>query len=167
VDRDLNEREDAYEWEPQGFQAPGGGPICAQDEGCVDLISGGAGSFGSSLLSTDESGRDAYFFTRDKLVEQDENGNTVKIYDAREGGGFPFAPPPVQCKASDECHGRGSTEPGPPEINTFANKPGGNSTNVHCKRGFVERQERCVRKHKKHREHHKRHRRKQRGQHHG
>ena len=43
----------------------------------------------------------------------------MKIYDARENGGFLFDPPTQPCKASDECHGAGTEAPGPPNINTF------------------------------------------------
>ena len=32
----------------------------------------------------------------------------MRIYDAREGGGFFHIPAPPQCRASDECHGPGS-----------------------------------------------------------
>ena len=108
VDRDLNEKEDAYEWEPEGFEGVGADRNATRPAAASNLISGGVGSFGSSLLGVSSHGVDAYFFTRDKLVEQDENGNTMKIYDAREAGGFPYVPPLTQCKASDECHGPGT-----------------------------------------------------------
>ena len=43
----------------------------------------------------------------------------MKVYDAREDGGFLFDPPPHPCAASDECHGAGTQAPAPPNINTF------------------------------------------------
>jgi hypothetical protein len=43
----------------------------------------------------------------------------MKIYDAREGGGYLYNPPPRECVASDECHGAGSAPPPPPPINTY------------------------------------------------
>ena len=51
----------------------------------------------------------------------------MKIYDARELGGFPYSPPEIQCKASDECHGAGSQAPPPPTIKTIAGAPVGNA----------------------------------------
>jgi sugar lactone lactonase YvrE len=123
VPRDLNNRKDVYEW----------------DEGTIQLISTGASLFDSSLLGASADGTDAYFFTRDTLVPQgDENGRLVKIYDARSLGGFPFVPAPALCRASDECHGPGSSSPRAQSTGTLA----GDGGNV------------AIRKHKKHRKHH-------------
>ncbi len=146
IPRDLNEREDAYEWEPDGTEAVQGAEPCDIPGGCVDLISTGNSPFGSRLLSVSADGTDAYFFTRDKLVEQDENGNTVKIYDARSLGGFPYSPPEIQCKASDECHGAGSEAPPPPSIASEAGAPTTNSVAPMCKAGFRKSQGKCVSK---------------------
>src|SRR5262249_46370610 len=56
VDRDLNERQDAYEWkEGQG----------------IELISTGTGLLASGLLGASANGTDVYFFTRDTLVSED------------------------------------------------------------------------------------------------
>ena len=91
VDRDNDEREDVYEWEPQGFEFEHiSGTTCETVGGCVDLISSGTSAFASSLLGVSAEGTDAYFFTRDKLATQDKNGSRVRIYDARELGGFPY-----------------------------------------------------------------------------
>ena len=38
------------------------------------------------------NGTDAYFFTRDTLTPSDQNGQLVKIYDARVDGGFLVIP---------------------------------------------------------------------------
>ncbi len=143
VDRDLNEREDVYEWEPQGA-----GPkeaTCEIPAGCQDLISTGTSPYASSLLSASSDGTDAYFFTRDTLVSGDDNGSRVKIYDARAAGGFPQVPPPHQCQASDECHGPGSQEPPPPSINTLK----GTLSNLTHQSN--------QRRHKKHHHHHHHH----------
>jgi DNA-binding beta-propeller fold protein YncE len=141
--RDLDEREDAYEWE----------------NGTVQLISTGASPFASSLLGVSANGVDAYFFTHDTLVPQDENGPLVKIYDARELGGFPYIPPSPQCAASDECHGPGSPRAPLPDLHS--NTSGGAANTVPgpiCKAGFVERHGKCVMKpHKP--KHHRRRRR--------
>jgi hypothetical protein len=114
----------------------------------VELISTGFSSFASSLLSVNGSGTDAYFFTRDRLVTQDENGNNVKIYDARSLGGFPFVPPAIPCKASDECHGPGTPAPVPPNIKSTAGTPAGAAPGT-CKRGFAKKHGRCVKKKKR------------------
>jgi len=154
VDRDLNETEDVYEWEPQGFVLesegkPVPGTTCETAAGCIQLISTGASPSASSLLGVSADGTDAYFFTRDKLVEQDENGSTVKVYDARSLGGFSYSPPEIQCKASDECHGAGTQPPLPPTINTVTGTPVGNSIKSSaktCKAGFIKKNGKCVRK---------------------
>ena len=118
VDRDLNGKMDAYEWEPQ--EPPG---QRRRTDGCVQLISTGTSPLDSSLLGVSADGTDAYFFTHDTLVSSDNNGSRVKIYDARAGGGFAQVPPPHPCQASDECHGAGSQAPPPPDIKTIAGTP--------------------------------------------
>ncbi|HEY5052250.1 MAG TPA: hypothetical protein VII45_02460, partial [Solirubrobacterales bacterium] len=100
--RDTNGKKDAYEWE----------------NGTIQLISTGASPDDSTLLSVSSDGKDAYFFTRQTLVHGDENGSAVKVYDAREGGGFLYDPPPFPCAASDECHGPGTQAPPAPNIST-------------------------------------------------
>jgi hypothetical protein len=152
VDRDLNNKEDAYEWEPSGLGT------CQRAAGCLELISAGTSPAPSSLLGVSADGVDAHFFTRSKLVAEDGNGNSVKIYDARAYGGFPFAPNPVPCKASDECHGPGSDTPPPANIKSTAGTPESSAPAAGCKKGFVMKRGRCV-KHRKARRHAKRHRR--------
>ena len=43
----------------------------------------------------------------------------MKIYDARENGGFGTFPAPVPCQASDECHGAGSQAAPPVSVGTL------------------------------------------------
>jgi hypothetical protein len=151
VPRDLDNREDAYEWEESGF-APGfGSPTCTNPAGCIGLISTGISLFDSKLLSVGADGTDAYFFTHDTLVPQDENGTLAKIYDARSGGGFPYTPPPAACQASDECHGASSEPPPPPAINTVYGTAGRGNTTLGVK-GSKRR------KHHHRRRHHRTHR---------
>jgi hypothetical protein len=132
---DTNETFDVYAWE----------------NGNVNLISSGTATEGSKLASVSADGRDVFFFTRDSLAPQDQNGSPVKIYDAREGGGFLFIAPPFPCKASDECHGPGTRAADRPVINT---KDGSGPLAVkprRCKRGFVKKRGKCVkRRHKRH-----------------
>jgi hypothetical protein len=135
--RDLDHRQDTYEWE----EAP------------PQLISTGSSPFDSSLLGASADGKDAFFFTRDTLVPQDQNGTLAKVYDAREEGGFPFLPDPVRCKASDECHGAGSEAPDALRIGTITGvsstggEPGGKKA---CRKGFVRRSGRCQRRKHRH-----------------
>jgi hypothetical protein len=135
--RDSNEKKDAYEWE----------------NGAQQLISTGNSAGDSSLLSVSSDGADALFFTRQKLVPEDQNGASVRLYAAREGGGFPFGPPEFQCAASDECHGPSSIPAAPLSAATTAGAPGQFQAQpaARCRRGSVKRRGRCVK-----RPHHKR-----------
>jgi hypothetical protein len=138
--RDLDHRQDAYEWNGKSPQ----------------LISTGGSPFDSSLLSASADGTDAFFFTRDTLVPQDKNGTLAKIYDAREEGGFPFPPDPVPCKASDECHGAGSPAPGPLPIGTITGSTATVEAGKKCHKGSKRRGDRCVKQKHKHKQHRKR-----------
>ena len=150
---DTDNKQDVYEWEQ-----PGAGncsesslSFSRQTKACLALISAGTSAFDSGLLGVDANGKDAYFFTRDTLVPQDKNGPTVKIYDAREGGGFPFEPPPAPCKASDECHGPSSPAPPPLEIGSESGTPHNTRAKPRsCKKGLVKRHGSCIRKPKPH-----------------
>jgi hypothetical protein len=130
--RDLDGRRDVYLW------SAGGVP---------QLISAGMSRFDSRLLGAGPDGGDVYFFTRDTLANNDENGSLVRLYDARAGGGFPYSPPPVSCKASDECHGPGSEQPATLEINTVTGYTP--SAGSRCRKGQVKRRGRCVKKARK------------------
>ena len=140
--RDTNNQADAYEWE----------------DGTVELISTGSSEADSGIVTATADGDNAFFFTRQTLVRQDLNGNAVKIYDARSEGGFPFDPPPDPCKASDECHGPGTQAAPDPVINTVTGpgnvKPPAKGK-PQCRRGFVKKNGRCVKK--GHRRKHHRH----------
>jgi hypothetical protein len=137
--RDTNEKLDAYEW----------------SEGKQRLISPGIGNGDSGLMGVSADGVNAFFFTRDTLSRQDENGSAVKVYDARAGGGFLFDPEAPPCAASDECHGAGSPVPGPPNINTQTGSEHQNviqptPTTKRCRKGKVRRHGKCVKRHRHH-----------------
>jgi hypothetical protein len=140
--RDTNKKKDVYEWE----------------NGKQQLISSGISDFDSGLLSASADGVNVYFYTRATLVPQDQNGNLIKIYDARSNGGFlTFGPPPL-CAASDECHGSGTQAAPPPPIGSVEGT-GGNvpsqKKGKKCKKGFVKKHGKCVKKkkHKKKKRH--------------
>jgi len=71
-----------------------------------------------SLLGGSPDGRDVFFSTFETLVEQDQNGPFIKMYDARSGGGFDFQYKLAPCEAADECHGVDSAPPPAPRIGT-------------------------------------------------
>ena len=70
----------------------------------------------AALTSVSADGVNVYFDTYENLVTQDENGEFLKYYDARSGGGFPTDAPLQPCVAADECHGVGSSPPPPTGI---------------------------------------------------
>lgn len=136
---------DVYEWEAQGSGT------CSRSGGCVGLISGGRSAAGSSFLDASASGSDVFFLTSDSLVGTD--GGFADVYDARVGGGFPEPERPIAC-VGDACQFLPS-EPEDPQPGTaaassgnpaprFVSPPGGSR----CRKGFVKRGGKCVRKHR-------------------
>jgi len=159
VGADTDKRQDVYEWELKGSgNCEETSPTFHKSTGtCLALISAGTSTFDSGLLGVDANGKDAYFFTRDSLAPQDENGPTVKVYDAREGGGFPYTYPPASCKASDECHGASSPAPPPLEVRSESNTSHqAEPEPKECKKGLVLKHGKCVKKPKHHHKHHRR-----------
>jgi hypothetical protein len=113
VPRDTNRAEDVYEY----------------TEGKAQLITTGSGvgaeaylggSTSPGLVNVSANGTDVYFASVDTLVTQDHNGGSIKIYDARTGGGFPAEREEPSCVAADECHGPGATPPPLPADRTSA-----------------------------------------------
>jgi hypothetical protein len=150
---DTDAKLDAYEFSPQRG-GPGG---CNLAGGCQQLISTGTSAFPSGMFGVTSDGSNAFFFTRDVLVEEDQNGQAMKIYDARTDGGHFVVPPPPPCAASDECHGPGTQAASPPQIGSLEGT-GGNldeTPGPKCKKGFVNRNGKCVKK-KKHKQRHHR-----------
>jgi hypothetical protein len=127
--RDTGERQDAYEW----------------TNGDARLISSGISPFHSAFFSASADGTDAQFFTRETLVKGDHNGTLMKLYDAREGGGFFVVPDPPPCAASDECHGPGSPKPAAQTVGSFAGSAG-NASPKSCRKGFMKKRGHCVKK---------------------
>jgi hypothetical protein len=145
-----NGLENAYEWH----------------EGKVSLI-----STGSSIEPVDDvvispSGRDVFFVTSQGLVPQDTDG-APDVYDARlevPGEGFPAAAAPVKPCEGDACQGP-LTNPAPLLVPaSVVQAPGGNFPTapaatvqpkmksktvkgaVKCKKGFVKKHGKCVKK---------------------
>lgn len=127
---DANRRTDVYQYSAAGGQ---------------ELISAGSGPFDSGLLTASRNGVDVFFFTHEALApEEDKSGSLMKIYDARENGGYFQLPPAVPCKASDECHGPGTVAPGPPTIQSSGKSTPGNY--VVCKKNQSKKHGKCVKK---------------------
>lgn len=127
--QDTGTAADVYEW----------------SEGKISLISTGRSQTDAGLLSVSADGVNVYFYTRETLVRGDHNGMTMKIYTARENGGFPTPVTLGACQASDECHGPGSVAPPAEALPTFQGT-GGNVSAVHKKK----------QKQKKKKKHHRR-----------
>jgi hypothetical protein len=109
------------------------------------------------LVGVSANGTDVYFSTFEVLVGQDENGNNLKLYDARTDGGFPFVPPPPECAAADECHGSGSSPPLTPADGTGADLgSGGNGSPLPRRVKHHQIKKRHRRRHAS-RRHHRRH----------
>jgi len=113
VPRDTNGAEDVYEYTEGKAQliTPGSGAG-------AEAYLGGSTSPG--LVNVSANGTDVYFASVDTLVTQDHNGGSIKIYDARTGGGFPAEREEPGCVAADECHGPGATPPPLPADRTSA-----------------------------------------------
>jgi hypothetical protein len=121
------------------------------------------------LEGVSSDGTDVYFTTFETLTSQDENGEFIKVYDARSGGGFPSQESAPPCKAADECHGAGSVSPPPPQVGTGASlgTTGNHPKKKKCKKGRVKKHGKCVSKKKKSKRHHKRHHKSQGGKRNG
>jgi hypothetical protein len=117
---DTNEGiEDVYEWEPGGVGS------CSHEQGCVYLISGGHGAVDSNLLAVDETGKNVFFTTRDRLVRGDKD-ELIDLYDAREGGA-PEVEPPGRSECEREpgaCPVSGAPSPEIPPTSSTLTGPG-------------------------------------------
>jgi hypothetical protein len=94
--QDTNSVQDVYEWEQQGVGSCQGSSatFVAASGGCLYLISSGTSPEASFFADASASGNDAFFFTDQPLVGQDQDG-LVDVYDARVGGGFAAQNPPA------------------------------------------------------------------------
>ena len=104
VPQATNGKADVYEYEPQGVGS------CAQESGCVTLISSGIAQQESAFLEASEDGDEAFFITAQPLVAADHDSN-YDLYDAR----VCTASSPClasEASSSGECEGSGSCEPG-------------------------------------------------------
>ena len=140
VPSDTNGGRDVYEYE-------GGG---------AHLISSGTSSFETALEDVSENGNDVFFRSNQQLVPQDNQEGQLVTYDARVAGGFAEPVSPPLCTTADACRTPVSPQPsvyGAPASQTFSGvgnlappeaKP--KAKPVKCKKGFVKKKGKCVRK---------------------
>jgi hypothetical protein len=121
VPGDTNNQQDVYEWEApgEGSCTTAASTYSVADEGCLALLSGGTADVPSSFVDASASGNDVFFITAQQLVPKDTD-QSVDLYDARVGGGFPVAPA-LACSGSG-CQGLPGAPPtfATPASNTFA-----------------------------------------------
>jgi hypothetical protein len=131
--------QDVYQWEPQGVGT------CEQAQGCVSLISSGHSANDSMFLDSTPNGDDAFFITRERLLPRDED-EQLDLYDARVGGGFAESLPEI-CNP-EACKGAVSSSPFRPSAASsgFVGPSNPSAKPVSCKRGFVKKQGKCVKK---------------------
>jgi hypothetical protein len=118
-------------------------------DGRVSLVSAGTENTPSYLIGMDASGRNAFFYTRQKLVGWDVDNN-VDIYDARAGGGFPEPPAQPPACEGESCRGGSTSPPAAAGAGTAAFQGPGDPTPKHAK------EKKHRKKHHKHGRHHKR-----------
>jgi hypothetical protein len=122
-------------------------------DGRPRLISSGVASIQKSslgeagLVGVSADGIDVYIGTFDRLVAGDQNGQLLRFYDARSGGGFPQTTVAAPCAAADECHAPPNQTESLPAIGSSADLGSGGNLSQ------------ATKKTRKHRKHHKRRRR--------
>jgi hypothetical protein len=129
---DTNGVKDVYEWEGAGA---GSCPSDAKNGGCLYLISTGTSPEPSYLADTSADGDNAFFFTVQPLVGQDQD-QIVDIYDARVGGGIASqnAPPPPPICEGEACKGPATTPPAGESSGSAGFSGPGNQKTSHHKR---------------------------------
>lgn len=130
VPRDKNgEITDVYEYVGGRPQLISGGLASRDFTGESEMLGLFARPEHTGLEAVSRDGVDVYFSTFATLVDEDHNGQFLKFYDARTGGGFSQPPVSAPCAAADECHGPDSSQPVPPTVTSETEL--GSSGNVH------------------------------------
>ena len=128
-------------------------------EGVVSLISSGSATEPDEDPVITPSGRDVFFTTTAGLVPGDTDGE-ADIYDARSEGGFPPTPAQAEACSGDGCQGP-LTNPAPLLVpGSVSQAPGGNlaapapvvakakakAKPAKCKKNYVKKKGRCLKK---------------------
>lgn len=107
----TNGVQNVYEWEADGS---GSCQSSADGGGCLYLLSTGTSPDPSYFADASASGDDAFLFTSQPLVGQDQD-QLVDVYDARVDGGLASQNPPAATPCSGEgCKPPPSVAPPPP-----------------------------------------------------
>ena len=136
------------------------------EAGRVYAISDVTGGYESFFLDASASGDDVFFATADHLLEGQDTGNNLVVFDARVNGGFPApvsvepcangetclptktSPPGESLPGSEAFVGPGNPTPPPASSPAAVVKP--TKKTVKCKKGLVKnKQNKCVKKPKK------------------
>ena len=143
--QDTNGDSDVYQWEASATGS------CLKAGGCTGLLSSGRAEGGATFLDASAAGGDVFFLTDGPLVPSDRAA--VDVYDARVGGGFPTSGASIPC-FGDACQ---ALPPSPenPTPATMRSKPSGNLTppktkSLKCKKGFVKKRGKCVKRKTRH-----------------
>jgi hypothetical protein len=152
--------QDVYEWEAAGTGSceEGSPAFSPLSGGCVYLISSGTSAEASFFADASATGEDAFIFTYDRLVGQDED-SLLDVYDARVGGGLAGQ---NQAKVTP-CAGEACKPPlsPPPPAQAAGSASFSGPGNQPVKRGHHKKHKK--RKHAKHRRHHGKQHRRHRG----
>ena len=128
VARDVNHKEDVYEYEPEGVGSCAGDSetFVVRLHGCVALLSSGVSSEESAFLDAGADGTDVFFLTAEGLVSRDVDG-AFDIYDAHEctSASPCFIEPgvaPAACTTAESCRAAPTSQSsifGPPPSASF------------------------------------------------
>jgi hypothetical protein len=133
-------------------------PLAAGDEdGAANPYVWNAGEVGATFAAIDEPPAVAPFgpqvaFSTEARLLAGQDGDTAKdVYVARADGGFPEPVSPPICDPLVEGSCQGGALPDPPADPPATTAPTfGNVPRSHCKKGFVRRKGKCVKKPRKH-----------------
>jgi hypothetical protein len=141
---------DVYEWEAVG--APGGS--CSKVEvngGCLYLLSSGQSSEPSDFVDASADGSNVFIATSSRLVPADRDA-IFDLYDVRTGGGLAgqFTEPATPCEG-EACRTSAASASSAASAGTASFVGPGNpkQASPSCKKSYVKRHDRCVKKQQK------------------
>jgi hypothetical protein len=152
---------DVYEWEAPGTGscAEASSAYSSQNGGCLYLVSSGQDEQASLFADADREGKNAFIITASQLVPPDRD-QLYDVYDVREGGGLASQHEAslVPCASQQACQGplKGSEVQITSGSSSFTGS--GNPKPKTCKKGFIHKHGKCVKKPKHHKKRHKQHR---------
>ncbi len=161
VSQDVNTRPLELNPHPDPVYFEHGRDVYEWENGRIFLISTGTSGHNSYLGDLSANGNDAFFSTSQGLSPGDTDG-AYDVYDARIPRPGDHAPPPVAACEGDVCQGppsvpallgapasatfNGLGNPAPESVPPPIAKPKPKSKAKGCKKGFVKRKNKCVKK---------------------